>query len=154
IAAGTKYTVTLTGSGTLNAQSVSFTDSVDIWVSNVAPTARAGGGGSVNGNNGVDTIVEGGPGANLLQIGGATSNDPGAAESLMYRWDIDANRDGSYAGSEVGAATGSTANLSWARLNELGIVDGKGSAPQYQYPIRLTVTDKDGGSGTATAKLV
>ena len=107
----------------------SRSDSVQVTVNNVAPTADAGG---------PYRVAFGGS----VQLGGSATDPAGANDPLTYVWDLDA--DGVFGETGTGAANG----------NETGATPtfvAGALAQGTSRTVTLRVTDGDGGTDTATA---
>jgi hypothetical protein len=110
-----------------------YRDSANTRVVNVPPTARLDTPSVVFEEDGV-----------MLDASGST--DPGAAEMLVYQWDLDG--DGLFTQADpVTASASATLALTWQQLVELGL--GSGTADGVTRAVRVRVTDKDGGTSVS-----
>ncbi|MEQ1824839.1 MAG: PKD domain-containing protein, partial [Pirellula sp.] len=138
-ASGTKYTAIVTVTGILPGQSTafSFTDSVDVFVSNVAPTASIGG---------PYVISEGG---SLLLNAGASIDPAGVNDALTFSWDLD--NDGQFDNNGTLGSSSQTRDVTWSQLVALGINNNTlAGAPRT---VRVRVMDGDGGESIASTTL-
>jgi len=105
-------------------------ESIQITVSNVAPTADAGGSYTINEGDSINL--------------NAIASDPGGVnDPLTFTWDINGD-------SIFGDATGQNPTLTWAQLNALGITNG----PQTVSNVRVRVADDDGGVTDSAATTI
>lgn len=110
------YEVTLR----VNGPGGSATDTAMVTVTNLDPTASAGG---------PYAVTEG----SSLQLN-ASGSDLGALDVLSFVWDVDGDQDFN------DGVTGQDPSLSWSQLVAAGIQDGPA-----QFEVRVRVTDGDGG---------
>ncbi|MFO0947020.1 MAG: PKD domain-containing protein [Planctomycetota bacterium] len=93
-------------------------------VLNAPPTTNAGG---------PYTVVENG-----VLVLSASATDPNPSDSLSFAWDLD--NDGQF-----DDAVGSSVNVPWTTLVQLGVVGGT------SFPVRVQVTDSDGAAAVSSA---